>query len=129
MRPSKASSEIAPELVRLMLALKAYALSLGYSGAQVDTVQRILDFYNSDVLPVVYDRGSLGASGDLAPLSNLFLPLIGEGEVNFEGKKCKSSAVLKKLGFSPVKLQSKASSEIALITSASFDNLKDFSKA
>ena len=67
--------ELQPEIIRLMLFLKAHALSLGYSGVQVETVQRILDFYNNDVLPIVYDRGSLGASGDLAPLSNLFLPL------------------------------------------------------
>lgn len=64
-------------VVKLMLLLKAHALSMGFSGVQVETVKRILDFYNNDVLPVVYDRGSLGASGDLAPLANLFLPLIG----------------------------------------------------
>ncbi|MDR2125939.1 MAG: histidine ammonia-lyase [Prevotellaceae bacterium] len=110
--------EVAPEIVRLMLALKAYALSLGYSGAHVDTVQYILDFYNNDILPVVYDRGSLGASGDLAPLSNLFLPLIGEGEVYFEGEKQKSSAALKKLGWKPVKLQSKEG--LALLNGTQF---------
>ena len=77
--------EVAPEIVKLMLFLKAHALSLGHSGVQVDTVQRIIDFYNNDILPVVYDRGSLGASGDLAPLSNLFLPLIGMGEVRDNG--------------------------------------------
>ncbi|MDR2065202.1 MAG: histidine ammonia-lyase [Prevotellaceae bacterium] len=110
--------EVAPEIVRLMLALKAYALSLGYSGVHVETVQRILDFYNNDVLPVVYDRGSLGASGDLAPLSNLFLPLIGEGEVNFEDKRQKSSAALKKLGWEPIKLQSKEG--LALLNGTQF---------
>ncbi|MEG1749505.1 MAG: aromatic amino acid lyase, partial [Tannerellaceae bacterium] len=67
--------EVSPVIIRLMLLLKANALSLGYSGVQVITVQRILDFFNNDVLPIVYDRGSLGASGDLAPLANLFLPL------------------------------------------------------
>lgn len=110
--------EVVPEIVRLMLALKVYALSLGYSGAHVDTVQRILDFYNNDILPVVYDRGSLGASGDLAPLSNLFLPLIGEGEVNFEDKRQKSSTVLKGLGWKPVKLQSKEG--LALLNGTQF---------
>jgi histidine ammonia-lyase len=110
--------EIAPEIVRLMLALKAYALSLGYSGVCVETVQRILDFYNNDVLPVVYDRGSLGASGDLAPLSNLFLPLIGEGEVYFEGQKCKSAKALKKLGLTPIKLKSKEG--LALLNGTQF---------
>ena len=110
--------EIAPEITRLMLVLKAYALSLGYSGAQVDTVQRILDFYNNDILPIVYDRGSLGASGDLAPLSNLFLPLIGKGEVRFEGKKYQSSTLFKKLGFAPVKLKSKEG--LALLNGTQF---------
>ncbi|HPX05686.1 MAG TPA: aromatic amino acid ammonia-lyase, partial [Tenuifilaceae bacterium] len=80
-------TEVQPEIVRLMLFLKAHALSLGNSGVQVETVQRILDFLNNDVLPVVYDRGSLGASGDLAPLSNLFLPLIGMGDVYYKGVK------------------------------------------
>lgn len=65
-------TEIDKEIVRLMLLLKAHALSMGHSGVQVVTVQRILDFFNNDILPVVYDRGSLGASGDLAPLANLF---------------------------------------------------------
>ena len=110
--------EVAPEIVRLMLTLKAHALSLGYSGVSVDTVQRILDFYNNDVLPVVYDRGSLGASGDLAPLSNLFLPLLGEGEVIFEGQICDSAEALKKLGLAPIKLQSKEG--LALLNGTQF---------
>jgi histidine ammonia-lyase len=67
--------EVAPLIVKLMFLLKAYALSLGYSGVQVVTVQRMLDLFNNDILPIVYDKGSLGASGDLAPLANLFLPL------------------------------------------------------
>lgn len=76
--------EVSPVIVRLMMLLKAHALSLGHSGVQVITVQRILDFFNNDVLPIVYDRGSLGSSGDLAPLANLFLPLIGVGDVYSE---------------------------------------------
>ena len=79
--------EVSPVIVRLMMLLKAHALSLGHSGVQVITVQRILDFFNNDVLPIVYDRGSLGASGDLAPLAPLFLPLIGVGDVYYKGKK------------------------------------------
>ena len=94
-------------VVRLMLLLKAHALSMGFSGVQVVTVQRILDFYNNDILPVVYDRGSLGASGDLAPLANLFLPLIGEGEVMHNGKRFKGSEILNIFGWSPIKLKSK----------------------
>ena len=92
-------AEVAPEIVRLMLLLKAHALSLGNSGVQVQTVKRILDFYNHDVLPVVFDRGSLGASGDLAPLANLFLPLLGLGEVRFAGERRPAGEVLKKFGW------------------------------
>ena len=77
--------EIRPVIIKLMMLLKAHALSLGHSGVQVITVQRILDFFNNDVMPIVYDRGSLGASGDLAPLANLFLPLIGVGDVYYKG--------------------------------------------
>ena len=80
--------EIRPVIVKLMMLLKAHALSLGHSGVQVITVQRILDFFNNDVMPIVYDRGSLGASGDLAPLANLFLPLIGVGDVYYKGMDC-----------------------------------------
>lgn len=74
--------EVTPLIVKLMFLLKAHALSLGFSGVQEATVQRMLDLFNNDILPVVYDKGSLGASGgDLAPLANLFLPLIGVGDV------------------------------------------------
>jgi len=111
-------NEVAPEIVRFMLLLKAHALSLGYSGAQVITIERILDFYNNDILPVVYDRGSLGASGDLAPLANLFLPLIGKGEVYFKGKKQPAADVLKHMGWEPVKLQSKEG--LALLNGTQF---------
>jgi histidine ammonia-lyase len=69
------------EIVKTMLLLKAMSLSYGHSGVQLQTVEKILDLYNNNVLPVVYELGSLGASGDLAPLSHLCLPLIGEGEV------------------------------------------------
>lgn len=111
-------TEVAPEIVRLMLMLKAHALSLGYSGVQVATVQRILDFYNTDILPVVYDRGSLGASGDLSPLANLFLPLIGHGEVRYHGERRYASDVLRRMGWQPVKLQSKEG--LALLNGTQF---------
>ncbi len=111
-------TEVRPEIVRLMLMLKAYALSLGYSGVQVETVQRILDFYNMDILPIVYDRGSLGASGDLAPLANLFLPLIGYGEAYYKGERRKASDILAELGWEPVKLQSKEG--LALLNGTQF---------
>ena len=109
---------IAPTVVKLMLLLKAHALSMGFSGVQVCTVQRILDFYNNDILPVVFDRGSLGASGDLAPLANLFLPLIGEGEVMFQGKRIKGQEALNIFGWNPIKLQSKEG--LALLNGTQF---------
>ncbi|MDE7347839.1 MAG: histidine ammonia-lyase [Muribaculaceae bacterium] len=105
-------------VVKLMLLLKAHALSMGFSGVQVETVQRILDFYNNDVLPIVYDRGSLGASGDLAPLANLFLPLIGEGYVMVEGKKTKGQDALDRFGWRPIQLKSKEG--LALLNGTQF---------
>jgi len=110
--------EVAPEVVRLMLLLKAQALSLGYSGVQVSTIERIIDFYNHDILPVVYDRGSLGASGDLVPLANLFLPLIGKGEVTCNGQKRAAADVLKEYGWEPLQLQSKEG--LALLNGTQF---------
>ncbi len=98
---------VAPIVVKLMLLLKAHALSMGFSGVQVQTVERIIDFYNYSIYPIVYDRGSLGASGDLAPLANLFLPLIGEGEVIYEGKRYTGKGILDEFGWEPIRLQSK----------------------
>ena len=74
--------EVPEEITRLMLLLKIQSLSYGHSGVQVETVQRLADLYNHDILPVVYTYGSLGASGDLAPLAHMSLPLLGMGEVN-----------------------------------------------
>ncbi|MDE6696206.1 MAG: histidine ammonia-lyase [Muribaculaceae bacterium] len=105
-------------IVKLMLLLKAHALSMGFSGVQVETVKRILDFYNNDVLPIVYDRGSLGASGDLAPLANLFLPLIGEGYVVVDGKVTKGQDALDRFGWKPIKLKSKEG--LALLNGTQF---------
>lgn len=105
-------------IIKLMLLLKAHALTMGFSGVQVKTVERILDFYNNDILPVVSDRGSLGASGDLAPLANLFLPLIGEGEVYYKDKRIKGSEALNIMGWKPIKLQSKEG--LALLNGTQF---------
>ncbi len=91
---------------------------MGFSGVQVETVERILDFYNNDVLPMVYDRGSLGASGDLAPLANLFLPLIGEGEVCYKNKVIKGKEALNIFGWNPIKLKSKEG--LALLNGTQF---------
>lgn len=110
--------ELHPDIIRLMLLLKAHALSLGNSGVQIVTVKRILDLYNNGVLPVVYDRGSLGASGDLAPLANLFLPLIGLGEVRFGGERKPAAEVCKHFGWEPIQLQSKEG--LALLNGTQF---------
>ncbi len=79
--------EIPEDLVRIMLFLKVQSLAYGNSGVQLETVQRLVDMFNNHVSPVVYEMGSLGASGDLAPLAHLSLPLIGLGEVNSQSAK------------------------------------------
>ena len=89
------------EIVRLMLLLKIHALSLGKSGVQVETVQRLIDFFNEGINPVVYEQGSLGASGDLAPLAHLVLPLLGMGEVIYEGKTYEAGEFLRNSGGNP----------------------------
>ena len=105
-------------VIKLMLLLKIKALCFGHSGVQLKTVQRLVDFYNSDILPVVYTQGSLGASGDLAPLAHIALALIGEGEVWFQGVKQPTSKVLKEKGWAPIKLQSKEG--LALLNGTQF---------
>ena len=99
--------EVPGPIVKLMLALKIKSLSYGYSGVQIDTVKRLMDMHNNDVLPVIYTQGSLGASGDLAPLSHMSLPLIGLGEVWYNHKKMKTNEAWIKTGLEPVHLQSK----------------------
>lgn len=110
--------EVPNEIVKLMLLLKIQALSYGKSGVQLVTVQRLVDFFNQDVLPVIYQLGSLGASGDLSPLAHFSLPLIGMGEVLYKGKKQNSSEVLKTLNLSPIKLRSKEG--LALLNGTQF---------
>jgi len=110
--------EVPRDVVKLMLLLKAHALAKGNSAVQLVTVQRIIDLFNNNVLPVVREQGSLGASGDLAPLAMLFLPLLGLGEVNFEGKKMQASEVLEKFGWKPVKLEAKEG--LALLNGTQF---------
>ncbi len=109
---------VTPEIVKLMLLLKIKGLAFGNSGVQLQTVERLIDFFNHDILPVVYQQGSLGASGDLAPLAHLSLPLIGEGEVLFEGKIQSSKNILKKFGWKPIALQSKEG--LALLNGTQF---------
>jgi len=109
---------VSPMVVRLMLLLKIQSLSYGNSGVQLGTVERLIDFYNNDVLPVVYSQGSLGASGDLAPLANMSLPLLGLGEVLHNGKKRPSADVLEDFGWKPVELSSKEG--LALLNGTQF---------
>ena len=109
---------VRPEIVKLMLLLKVQSLSYGYSGVQLVTVERLIDMFNNDILPVVYQQGSLGASGDLAPLAHLCLPLIGMGEVMYEGKVYPSAEVWKKMGWEPIRLQSKEG--LALLNGTQF---------
>ena len=95
------------EIVKIMLLLKIQSLSYGYSGCKLDTVERLVDFFNNDIYPVVYMQGSLGASGDLVPLAHLCLPLIGQGEVAYQGEVISSKQLLKKMGWQPILLASK----------------------
>lgn len=110
--------EVKGDIVKIMLLLKAHALSSGNSGVQIQTVQRLLDFYNNDILPVIYEQGSLGASGDLAPLAHLSLPLLGLGEVKVSGKIVPAKKVLKEFGWQPISLKSKEG--LALLNGTQF---------
>ncbi len=113
------TGELVPKaIVKLMLLLKVQSLSYGHSGVQLETAKRLMDFYNHDILPVVYTQGSLGASGDLAPLAHLALPLIGKGEVYFEGAVHTSESILKKFNWEPITLQSKEG--LALLNGTQF---------
>ena len=110
--------EVPQDIVKLMLMLKIKSLSYGHSGVQIETVKRLIDMYNHQVLPVIYTQGSLGASGDLAPLSHLSLPLIGLGEVYYQGNRMPSAAVMTELNWSHINLQSKEG--LALINGTQF---------
>ncbi|MEX2485280.1 MAG: histidine ammonia-lyase [Brumimicrobium sp.] len=106
------------EIVKLMLLFKAIGLSYGHSGAQLETVQRLLFYFNNDIIPVVYQQGSLGASGDLAPLAHIALALIGEGKVVYKNETRNTVDVLNKLEIEPIKLKSKEG--LALLNGTQF---------
>ncbi len=110
--------EVPKEIVKLMMILKIQSLSFGHSGVQLQTVERLVDMYNNEVIPVVYQQGSLGASGDLAPLAHLCLPLIGKGEVHYQGKRISGEDLLKTLNWKPISLKSKEG--LALLNGTQF---------
>ena len=113
-----AGETVPTDIVRLMLMLKVKSLSHGHSGVHIDTVKRLVDMHNASVFPVVYTQGSLGASGDLAPLSHLSLPLVGLGEVWHEGVRRVSADVWADMGWEPLSLKSKEG--LALINGTQF---------
>ncbi len=106
------------EVAKLMMITKVHALAQGYSAVQLSTLQRIIWHIDNDVIPVVPEKGSVGASGDLAPLAHLFLPLIGLGECFYNGIRYKSQEVLNKFSLQPVQLGPKEG--LALINGTQF---------
>jgi histidine ammonia-lyase len=110
--------DVPSHIVRLMLFLKIQSLAYGYSGVQVETVQRLVDLFNEDVYPRIFEMGSLGASGDLAPLAHLSLPLLGLGEVSHHGNNMESSELNNKFGWSKIHL--KAKEGLALLNGTQF---------
>ena len=112
--------EIPQEIVKLMILLKVQALSQGNSGVQLQTIERLVAFFNHDILPVVYQYGSLGASGDLAPLAHMCLPLLGLGEVNYEGERRNAKEIYKAFNWKPIELKSKEG--LALLNGTQFMN-------
>ncbi len=110
--------EVPQEIIKIMLLLKIQSLALGHSGIRMVTIKMLADFFNLDIIPVVYQLGSLGASGDLAPLAHLSLPLIGLGEVYFKGERMAAPNALKAASLQPIKLQAKEG--LALLNGTQF---------
>ena len=106
------------EIVKIMLLLKVQSLSYGHSGVQLETVERLIEIFNKDILPVVFQQGSLGASGDLAPLAHLSLPLLGEGKVVVEGKEVATKSIMKANKWKAITLQPKEG--LALLNGTQF---------
>ncbi len=110
--------EVPQHIVKLMLLLKIKNMAQGYSGVKEATVQRFVDFYNKNILPVVFEQGSLGASGDLAPLAHLSLPLLGKGSVYFDNKKVDAQQALSASGLEAMQLHAKEG--LALLNGTQF---------
>ena len=106
------------EIVKFMIFLKIQSLSYGNSGVQLVTVQRLIDFYNNEIYPLVYQQGSLGASGDLSPLAHLALPLLGLGHVEYKGEIKSGAEILEEFKWEPIELQSKEG--LALLNGTQF---------
>ena len=113
-----AGEEVSDEIIKLMLLLKIQSLSYGHSGVQLATVNRLIDFYNNNIFPVVYEQGSLGASGDLSPLAHLALPLIGLGEVKYNDQRISGQDILDRFNWEKINLQSKEG--LALLNGTQF---------
>lgn len=110
--------EVPAEIVKIMLLNKIQSLSYGNSGVQLQTVERLIAFFNNDILPVVYQQGSLGASGDLAPLAHMCLPLLGLGQVDYKGRRINGEELNKEFNWQPIELQSKEG--LALLNGTQF---------
>lgn len=110
--------EVPEEIVRYMMLLKIQSLCYGYSGVQLTTVERLVDMYNANIIPIVYQQGSLGASGDLAPLANMCLPLLSLGEVYMNGERISGEELNRRMGWKPVVLASKEG--LALLNGTQF---------
>jgi histidine ammonia-lyase len=110
--------KVPDEIVKTMLLLKAQSLSYGHSGVQLETVERLIEMFNKNILPVVFQQGSLGASGDLAPLAHLSLPLLGEGRVVVDGKEVATKSIMKANKWKAIELQSKEG--LALLNGTQF---------
>lgn len=110
--------EVPVDIVRTMLALKINNLSQGYSGVRLVLIESLINMFNAEIYPVVYQLGSLGASGDLAPLAHLSLPLIGMGEVNYKGMKMEAQKAFDQAGLQSLKLSFKEG--LALLNGTQF---------
>ena len=106
------------EIARLMILLKVQSLSYGHSGVQLVTVERLIEMFNNNIIPVVYEQGSLGASGDLSPLAHMCLPLLGLGHVEIDGEVVEGSVMMQKMGWTPITLCSKEG--LALLNGTQF---------
>ena len=113
-----AGAEVAPEIVRAMMLLKIQNIAIGCSGVAPDTVQLLMDLFNKDILPIIFERGSLGASGDLAPLAHMSLPLLGLGEVSSQGERMSAKEALDRAGLVPGRLGAKEG--LALLNGTQF---------